>query len=173
MNNAVDLTSITQPILTVLGTIITGLLVIYVPKALDAFQKWAGVQLTEQQRQTILGSVQTAAGKIETKLDQSLLNVSHVTVDNPIIRQEAQSAIAAVPTAAAALGMTEDSVARMIVGRVDTATHGTVPVTTQPAPISTTQPVHMSAAELAQAIVEAAKDDAAPATISDTKNRSK
>ena len=148
--SAVDLTPITTPIMTVLGTIITGLLVIYVPKALDVFQRLAGVQLTEQQRQTILGAVQTAAGKIETKLDQGMLQVSHVTVDNPTVQGEAQAAINAVPTAAAALGMTVGGVARMIVGRADTASHGVA------APAA---PAHMTASELAKAIVAVAKNE--------------
>jgi hypothetical protein len=164
INNAVDLSPITQPILTVLGTIITGLLVVYIPKALNVLQKWTGVQLTEQQRQTILGAVQTAAGKIETKLDQNVLSVSHITVDNPTIRQEAQAAIAAVPTAAAALGMTEDGVARMIVGKVDTAAHGAI----QAAP-----PAHMSATELARAIVAVAKDEPQPEAINVTMSTTK
>lgn len=152
--STVDLTPITTPILTALGTVITGLLVIYVPKALDALQKLAGVQLTDQQRATILGAVQTAAGTIETKLDQGVLQVSHVTVNDPTVRDEAQKAINAVPVAAAALGMTVDGVSRMIVGAADTATHGPTPVTALP-------PAHMTANELARAIVSVAKDEPA------------
>jgi hypothetical protein len=159
--NTVDLTPITQPILTILGTVVTGLLVIYVPKALDAFQKWAGVQLTEQQRQTILGAVQTAAGKIETKLDQGVLQVSQVHVDNPTVRDEAQAAINAVPVAAAALGMTVDGVSRMIVGAADTAAHG------PSQPVANPAVAHMTATELARAIVTVARDE--PSTAGETK----
>jgi hypothetical protein len=124
----IDLAPIVQPTLAVIGAVIAGILAIYVPKALAAFEARTGIQLTEQQRQTVLGSVQTAAGTIETKLDQKILTVAHVTINDPVIREQAQKAIAAVPNAAAALGMTVDGVSRMIVGRINTAEHGEVAV---------------------------------------------
>jgi hypothetical protein len=120
----IDMTPVLQPILTVLGTVITGLLVIYIPRAIAAFEARTGIQLTDQQRAIVLGSVQTAVGAIETKLDQKVLSVAHVTVDNSVVREQAAAAIAAVPDAAAALGMTVDGVSRMIVGKTDTAAHG-------------------------------------------------
>jgi hypothetical protein len=121
---AIDLSTIVQPLLAVIGAVISGLLAIYVPRALAAFQERTGIQLTDQQRATVLGAVRTAAGVIETNLDKGVMRVDHVEVANPIVRAEAVAAINAVPVAAAALNMTVDGVARMIVGAADTATHG-------------------------------------------------
>jgi hypothetical protein len=120
----IDFTPIVQPIITVLGIVITALLW----KAVTAFEARTGIQLTDQQRAIVLGSIQTAVGKVETKLDQKILSVGQVTVDNPTVKAEAASAIAAVPDAAAALGMTVDGVARMIVGHTSTSEHGDVPI---------------------------------------------
>jgi hypothetical protein len=120
----VDLSPIVQPILAVTGAVIAGLLALYVPKALAAFQTYTGIQLTDQQRAVILGAVQTAAGNLETQLDQGALKVAHINVSNATVRSEAVAAINAVPDAMAALNMTTDGVARMIVGAVDTAAHG-------------------------------------------------
>ncbi len=128
-----DLTPIVQPILAVAGAVLTGLAAIYVPKALTAFQSRTGIMLTDQQRAVILGFVQTSAGAIETRLDQGILTKAHVSVSNPAVLAEAQSILAAAPVASAALGMTVDGVAKMIVGKVDTAAHGDpVPVAAQP-----------------------------------------
>jgi hypothetical protein len=122
--SSVDLSPVVQPLLAVIGTVIAGLLAIYVPKALAAFQTYTGIQLTDQQRAVILGAVQTAAGNLETQLDQGALKVAHINIANATVRSEAVAAINAVPDAMAALNMTTDGVARMIVGAVDTAAHG-------------------------------------------------
>lgn len=132
-----DLTPVVQPILAALGMVMTGMFAVYVPKAIDAFTKRTGVIVTEQQRATVLGAVQTAAGVLETKLDQGALSVAHINVSNPSVLAQASAAIAAVPQAAAALGMTTDGVARMIVGAVDTAPRAAVAVPV----VATTQPV--------------------------------
>ncbi len=122
---SLDLSPIVQPILAVIGAVIAGLLAIYLPRALAVLQARTKIQLTDQQRATILGAVRTAAGMIETRLDQGAMNVAHVDIANPAIRAEAAAAINAAPHAAAALNMTVDGVARMIVGAIDTAAHGT------------------------------------------------
>jgi hypothetical protein len=117
----IDFTPIVQPILAAIGAVIASLLAIYVPKAIAAFQVRTEIELTDQQRATVLGAVQTAAGMVETKLDQGVMQVAHVNVANEQIRTEARAAMAAVPVATAALNMTVDGVARMIVGAVDTS----------------------------------------------------
>ena len=128
--NTVDINVIVQPVLAVIGAVIASLLAIYVPKILMVLQARIGLQLTDQQRATVLGAVQTAAGIVETKLDQKALAVSQVTISDPAMRAEAQQVITAVPTAAAALGMTVDNVSRMIVGAVDTGSRAVpTPVT--------------------------------------------
>jgi hypothetical protein len=120
----IDLTPVVQPLLAVAGAVIATELAIYVPKAVAAFEARTGIQLTDQQRATVIGAVNTAAGTLETKLDQGVLSVAHINVGNASVQAEAQAAINAVPQAMAALQMTPDSVARMIVGKVDTGTHG-------------------------------------------------
>jgi hypothetical protein len=122
--STLDLSVVVQPILAVIGAVIASLLAIYVPKALAAFQARTNIQLTDQQRAIVLGAVRTAAGMVETSLDQGVLRVAHVEVTNPVVRAQAVAAINAVPIAAAALNMTVAGVARMIVGAVDTGSHG-------------------------------------------------
>jgi hypothetical protein len=121
---SLDLSPILTPIFQVVGIAVSGIIAIYIPKALAAFQARTGIQLTEQQRATVLGAVQTAAGTLETKLDQGVVNVAQIHIEDASVREQAQKAINAVPNAMASLGMTPDSVARMIVGKVDTAAHG-------------------------------------------------
>ena len=115
-----DLTGVFHIILSVLGTILSILLPIYVPKIVDAFVTRNNIHLTDQQRATVIGAVQTAAGNLETKIDQGVMSVSQVHIADPTVGAQAQAAINAVPNAMAALGMTPDSVARMIVGATDT-----------------------------------------------------
>lgn len=138
-STSLDLSPIVQPILAVIGATITGLLAIYVPKGIAAFQARTGIQLTDQQRAVILGAVQTAAGNLETQLDQGAIKVAHINISNATVRSEAVAAISAVPTAMAALNMTTDGVARMIIGKVDTAAHGQAAASpqaaTSPAPV--------------------------------------
>ena len=122
-----DVSAIVQPIFAVIGTVIAGLLAIYVPKILAVLQARIRIQLTDQQRATVLGAVQTAAGMIETALDQGAMRVAHVNIANPAVRAEAAAALNAVPVAAAALNMSVDGVARMIVGAIDTSSHGIAP----------------------------------------------
>ena len=118
------LAMIMQPIFAAIGTVIATVLAVYVPKALAAFLAQTRIQLTDQQRATVLGAVRTAAGMIETNLDQGAIRMAHVDIANPAVRAEAVNAINAVPIASAALNMTVDGMARMIVGAVDTRTHG-------------------------------------------------
>jgi hypothetical protein len=122
--SVVDLTTIMQPIYGAIGIVIAGLLAIYVSKAVTALEVRTGIQLTEQQRAAVLGAVRTAAGMIETALDQGTMRLALVDVANPVVRAEAVRAINTVPKAAAALNMTVDGLARMIVGAVDTKLHG-------------------------------------------------
>jgi len=116
----IDLSPIITPILQVIGLVIAGVIAAYVPKAIAAFMARTGVQMTAQQQATVLGAAQTAAGRIETLLDQRALAVAEVKTDNPTVVQLAQEAVAAVPLAAAALGVTPEGIARIIVGKVDT-----------------------------------------------------
>jgi hypothetical protein len=130
----IDLSPIITPILQVIGLVIAGVIAAYVPKAIAAFMARTGVQMTAQQQATVLGAAQTAAGRIETLLDQRALAVAEVKTDNPTVVQLAQEAVAAVPLAAAALGVTPEGIARIIVGKVDTLAR------VAPAPAPAAQP---------------------------------
>ena len=116
-----DLTPVFQPVLETAGLAVAGLIGIYVPKCLAAFEARTGIMLSEQQRQVVLGAVQTAAGVIETRLDQGAMQLAHIDVGNPAVLAEAHALLSAVPEAGRAMGLTPDAVARMIVGRIDTA----------------------------------------------------
>jgi len=132
----IDLSPIIQPVLGVCGLVITGLAGVYVPKAIEAFQTRTGIILTGQQQATVLAAVQTAKGVIETELDRGAMAVAHVNVGNAKIQDQANAVLAAVPNAAAAMGMTQAGVARMIVGAVDTATHGPQTVAANLTPVA-------------------------------------
>ena len=119
-NTASALALVVQPLFAVIGTVIAGVLAIYVPRALAAFEARTRIVLTDQQRATVLGAVQTAAGMIETTLDQGAMLMAHVGIASPAVRAEAANAIKMVPVAAGALNMTVDGMARMIVGAVET-----------------------------------------------------
>jgi hypothetical protein len=147
--STLDLTPLVQPILAVTGIVMAAMLKLYVPRALEAFSERTGIVLTDQQRAQMIGAVNTAAGMIETRLDQGAISAAHVDIANDQIRAEAAAAIAAVPNAAAALGMTQDGVARMIVGKVDTAAHRLVVAVP-----------HLTADEVAHAIIAVVRHEA-------------
>lgn len=136
-SNTLDVTGIVQAVLETAALVIAGLIARFVPRLIDILQQRTGIMLTAQQRQTVLHGVQTAAGIIETQIDQGLIQVSHVRIDNPAVLAQARHVIEAVPMAAAAMGVTEAGVAGMIVGAVDTGSRVTpapTPAVLAPAP---------------------------------------
>ncbi len=128
------LAPIIQAITAGIALVITGLIGIYVPKAIAAFERRTGVQVTAQQQATILGAATTAAGILQTKLDQGLLQIAHIAVDDPAVVSQATQAIARVPQAAAALDKSVPSMAATIVGLVDTTPKPTIIVAPAPSP---------------------------------------
>jgi hypothetical protein len=124
----INLAPIVQPIIAAAGAVITGLLAIYVPKAIAAFEARTEIVLSAQQQDTIRGAVKTAAGQIETLIDQEVMSVADVHTENPTVIALADAALRAVPDAMSALGMTPASVAKMIVGAVDTGSRVAAPV---------------------------------------------
>ena len=117
---AADFAPVIQGVATVLATIVTALAAIYVPRAIAAFELRTGISLTDQQRATVIGAAATAAGIIQTKIDQGLIKVADVNVNSPTVRAEAIAAVLRVPDSAAALKTTPDAMAAIIVGKVDT-----------------------------------------------------
>lgn len=136
-SNTLDMTGILQAVLETTALVIAGLIARFVPRLIDILEQRTGLMLTAQQQQTVLHGVQTAAGIIETQIDQGLMQVSHVRIDNQAVLAQARQVIDAVPMAAAAMGVTEAGVARMIVGAVDTGSRVTpapTPAVLPPAP---------------------------------------
>lgn len=109
-----------QSLDAVMATVILGLISIYVPRAMAAFEKRTGVQISAAQQATVLGAATTAAGILQTKLDQGVLQIGHISVNDPAVVAEAIAAIARVPDAAEATEKSTVSMAETIVGLVDT-----------------------------------------------------
>jgi hypothetical protein len=118
---AADFAPIIQAIIAGIGVAITALIGIYVPRAITALDKWIGLQLTAQQQAAVMQAATTAAGILQTKLDQGVVRIAHIDVNDPAVVNEAQAALARVPQAAAALDKTVPSMAATIVGLVDTS----------------------------------------------------
>ena len=123
----IDLQPVLQPVLDVAGLLIMGGLAHYGPRAIKAFETYTGIQLSDQQQAKLMAAVNTAAGVIETRIDQQALSVAHVTVANDAVANEAKAIMLALPELAADLGLTEDGVAKMIVAKVDTGSRTTAP----------------------------------------------
>ena len=113
------------PIFTALiagvGMVITAMIGILVPKAIAAFERRTGVELTTQQRAAVRQAALTQAGIIETQLQQGILRLSDVSPSTPAMGAAAVTALARVPESAAAVGTTPEAMAAIIVGATDTA----------------------------------------------------
>jgi hypothetical protein len=108
---------------------ITGLIGVLVPRAIAAFERRTGVQLTDQQRAAVMQAARTEAGMLETALQQGVVRLSQVTPTNGAMLDRAAAALARVPESAAAVGTTPAAMAAIIVGATDTAK--AVPTTPQ------------------------------------------
>jgi hypothetical protein len=110
-----------QGLIAALGLVMTALIGIYVPRAIAAFEKRTGIVETDQQRAAIMSAVTTAAGLLQTRLDQKLIRVTDITPTSQVVQQEAAQMLDRVPDASQAQGTTRDTAAKMIVARVDTS----------------------------------------------------
>ncbi len=129
----VDFSSVLQPVLQVVGMVLIGFLLKYLAQLLQTANAHFNLKLTDQQLSAVTDAVNTAAGVIETMIDQKAMSVAHVTVTNEHVRTQAQNIIDAAPSIAAMLGLTVSSVSQMIVGAVDTGSR-TPPPAPAPAP---------------------------------------
>jgi hypothetical protein len=100
---------------------ITGLIGVLVPRAIAAFERRTGVQLTDQQRAAVMQAMRTEAGILETAMQQGAVRLSQVKPNDPEMLARARAALARVPDAAAAQGTTPQAAAAIIVGATDTA----------------------------------------------------
>jgi hypothetical protein len=116
----------------IFGTVATALIGVYLPRAISAFETKTKVELSADQKATIIGAAMTAKGIIETKLDQGVMHLSQISTTNPEVVAQAQAAIARVPDTAAAAKKSVSSMAETIVGLIDTSVPRGAPLTLQP-----------------------------------------
>jgi hypothetical protein len=110
-----------QSFMALIGLVLTTLIGVYVPRAIAAFERKTGIVETQQQRDAIMGAVQTAAGLLQAQLNQGLLKVSDLRPSSAVVLQQAAAALDRVPQAAQAQGTTTSAAAVMIAARVDTS----------------------------------------------------
>jgi hypothetical protein len=130
--NAALFAPIIQAVLTGIALLITTLIGIYVPRAIAAVEARTGIQVSAQMQATVMQAATTAAGILQTKLDQGVLKITHINVTDPTVAAEAVAALARVPDAAAAMNKSLPSMIETIVGLVDTAPKPTVLLTAAP-----------------------------------------
>lgn len=118
---------IIQGVFATIAAIAVALVGILVPRFITAFERRTGIQLTDQQIAQVTAAAQTAAGILQTKLDQGRISLADVTVNNATVVAQAQAAIARVPHATAALDTTVPSMAETIIGLVDTSSAAKAP----------------------------------------------
>lgn len=144
VTTAVDLSPILNPLLQVIGGVLALVLPALAGWALVIFQQRTGITLTDQQRSVVLGAVATSSGILITKLAKGVKPLETIHVSDPEVAAEANRIIAAVPAAVTALGVSPETLATMIVGKVGESiaadpTIPTVPVTTTSAATVTDQ----------------------------------
>lgn len=129
VSQSLDYSPLVAPVLAVVWGVVAGFGVKVLNKGINAFSARTGVAIDAQHREAFIGGVKTAAGVIETAIDQGLMNVAHVEISNPQILAQAQAVVVALPDAAMALGMTINGTARMIIGAVDTGSRSVATTT--------------------------------------------
>lgn len=118
---AADFAPIIQAITAGIAAVIAALIAIYVPRAIAAFEKRTGVAVTDQERAAIQGAMTTAAGILQTQLDQRVLKIGDITPTSPAVVGAANEALGRVSASAFNQGTTAAAAAAMIVARVDTS----------------------------------------------------
>lgn len=163
MTTAVDLSAVFNPVLGTLGLILAGMLTWLANRAIAALQARNLLHLTDQQRAAVLGAVQTGAGILSADLARGVLPLAEMRIGSRQVRSVAQQALAAVPVAAAALGMTEAGAAAMVVGAVGRALGQDPTVPTVPVLVATTAAATESGG-VATAVSSAVTSAAGPST---------
>jgi hypothetical protein len=130
-------------------------------KAADKFvavmKRRLDLDLSAKQVQAVHDAMDTASGVVTAMLTKGEMQLKDVHVANPQVQALVQLALAAVPAAAAATGITPDYAAHMVVGRVgnmlgaDPATQTVPPVLTPQGQIAPQQIAPLIAAQVAAA----------------------
>ena len=100
------------------GRTLSGVATVLAQRGIAAFEARTQISLTEQQRATVLGAVQTAAGIVQLDLAKGTLALADVNRTSPQVAQIAATAMAPVQQSIAALGVTPAGAVAMIVGKV-------------------------------------------------------
>jgi len=89
---------------------------------LNALSAHTAIKLTELQRAQVIGSIRTAAGEIAVGLARGTISLTSPSAGGATlaaaVADKAAAALAAVPTAATALGVTQAGMSRMVLGQV-------------------------------------------------------
>jgi hypothetical protein len=137
---SVDWAPIVQTLVEVVATALGVVAMALANKAITVFETRTNVQLTEQQRATVLGAVQTAAGAVKLELAKGGMALTDVHAASPQINAITTEATKGVQESVAALGVTPEGLAKMVVGKVGNelptteTTAGDVSVKTAAAP---------------------------------------
>lgn len=115
-----DWDPVIQAIIAGIALVLTTLIGIYVPRAIAAFEKRTGVQVTDQERTAIYSALKTATGLIQTKLDTGVLKATDITPENRTVVAVVKEALDRVPDAVKAQGTTLATAAAIAVAPVDT-----------------------------------------------------
>jgi hypothetical protein len=151
-----------SPLIQAGGLIVT---TVVVPWAIVAYQKRTGIALTDQQRAAVQAALTTAAGIIETKIDQGSLSVADLTPAHPAVVAAAWAAIDRVPDSAAAQGLTAQAAAEIVVGKVRTGPRSLVLDVPSDNPSALSAPLSNPGARELDATVSGAFPGAVPAAL--------
>lgn len=105
--------------LALLGFI--GILGKNLPAILEMFSAWLKLQIDQHQQGRVEAAARTAAGIIQTKIDQGDMTIQDVRTENKGLQQVVSDALVPVKESAAAQKATVESVSRMVIGMTDTA----------------------------------------------------
>lgn len=85
---------------------------------LAVLQQRTHIQLTQQQRETVLHSAETAAGELLNDIRAGRITPTEIEHGHPLVRQRAVAALLPVKDAAAKLPVDDRGMQRLIVGKV-------------------------------------------------------
>jgi hypothetical protein len=114
MDTTTDINQIMTTVLAFAGSVVLGLVGLAVTRITATVKTWFA-------KKTVQDAVATAAGGVLVKLASGAMNLTQVTATHPVLATLADTALARVPDAAAALGVTSDGMAAMVVGAVGRA----------------------------------------------------
>lgn len=117
MNYVVDLSPLVPVVFGILFYAIKQELIIWVPRAINAVETRTGMHLADSDKQAIQDAAQNAAGLLVGRFYQGAVAHEDLRVGNPEVADAINHVITALPGALARQGVTEATVADMILGK--------------------------------------------------------